>query len=91
MVEKIRQSNQEKGVICAVLLLTVAETTHAFGNMQVPGDLERAVQMEPRRRKLGWMDQGERNREHLRKWEIDELGLFKLLNNWCSTCADPSE
>lgn len=67
--EKIRK--KEKGVMCVVPLLTVAQTILAFGNMEVPGDLERAIQMEPHRRKSSW--RGSTRREQRAPTEMGDI------------------
>ena len=67
-LEKIRQ--KENGVTCAVLLLTVAQSILAFGNTEVPGDLERAIQTEHHRRKSGW--RGSKRRQQRAPTEVGD-------------------
>lgn len=57
-------------MINAVSFLTVAQTIHAFGNMEVPSDLERAVQLQHCRGKSGW--RGSRRREQRASTEMGD-------------------
>lgn len=72
----------------------MAQTIHSFGNMEAPGGVDRAVQMEHRRQSQAGMEQGgEGSREHLQKWVMEAVAgsIFELFNDWPSMGTDPSE
>lgn len=59
--------------MCVVSLLTVAQTILAFGNREVPGDLERAPsKWSITEGSQAGEGQGEGSRGHLQRWVTDE-------------------